>query len=455
MFHAPLTEGRAGAAHDPAEPIRTMRLQFLLSLIANVSRVLLGFVFFWQVSQALGLKTLGEYLYVTAALGYFGTLIDYGFNLFVLNTASRSAGSVRPLFLRVVVSKLVLTALSVLILVGLYAIAFTAQGLVVTALFFAIMALQSFSGLLIQFFKALGRFEHEFSSAILASALPVAAVWVWADSLTLPQLAWIVLAIRLVVLAFQACVFLRLTRGQTWAALDEAIERLLPRALRDIRANFKYALFSVLGAVFLSVDLVVMRFVLGPEDVTIYGTAMKVILAGILFFEVLNGTFTPRLARAHTKGDGAMNKEASRFITIMGITAVVFSSAIFLFAPAAISVAFGPEYAGAADLVRVLSVILLLRVSEMTIGPLLTVYGLQGFRARVMTIVLPVHITLNLALQPQFGIRGAVASLALSFLLLFILNTVYLLRHRDRCTMAPSDRALTGAMPSGPTVPSP
>ena len=77
-----------------------MKKQFLLSLIACGLRVVLGFVFFWQISQALGLATLGEYLYVTAALGYFGTLMDFGFNLYVLNTGSRSVGDMRPLFLR-------------------------------------------------------------------------------------------------------------------------------------------------------------------------------------------------------------------------------------------------------------------------------------------------------------------------------------------------------------------
>lgn len=407
-----------------------MKKQFFLSLSANGSRVILGLVFFWQVSQTLGLTSLGEYLYVTAALGYFGTLIDYGFNLFVLNTASRKPMAARALFVRIVMSKLLLTGLSFGILAALYGVAFSAQGALVTAIFFAVVILQSFSGLLIQFFKAMDRFEHEFSSTILSSVLPVLILLALQGPVTLVTLGWIVLAVRLVVLLFQLGIFFRISQGQEWRALGESPEHLLPRALQEIRGNFKYALFSVLGAVFLSVDLVVMRFLLGPEDVSIYGTAMKVILAGILFFEVLNGTFTPRLARFYASQPDSFELEVKRFILIMFSLSATCAIIIFLFGPTVIIWAFGPEFAEAGVLVRLLSVILMLRVTEMTTGPLLTVYGLQVFRARAMAIVLPIHLGLSLVLQNQFGIWGAVATLACSFLLLFALNSLYLIRKR-------------------------
>lgn len=407
-----------------------MKKQFLLSLIANGSRVVLGFVFFWQVSQALGLETLGEYIYVVAALGYFGTLIDYGFNLFVLNTASRSEDTVRPLFLRVVLSKLILTGAAFAILAALYGLAFSVQGAMVTALFFAVVILQSFSGLLIQFFKAMGRFEHELSSTMLASLLPVLLLFMIGVPVTLVVLGWIVVAVRLVVLMFQLAVFFRLTQGQDWRNVKHAAEQRLPRSLADIRGNFKYAVFSILGAVFLSVDVVIMRFILGPEDVSIYGTAMKLVVAGILFFEVLNGTFTPRLARLHAQSASTFDSEVRRFYIFMVVTSLTFCVAIFFLGPLALTVAFGPEFSAAGPLVQVLSLVLVLRVTEMTTGPLLTVYGFQEFRARAMMVVLPIHLILNLVLQPKFGIWGAVGTLATSFLLLFILNSLYLIRKK-------------------------
>jgi len=406
-----------------------MKIQFLLSIVANVLRVVLGFLFFWQVSQALELSTLGEYLYVTAALGYFGTLIDYGFNLFVLNTASRSVGDMRSLFLRVILSKLVLTVLSVAVLSGLYGVAFAEQGPLITALFFLIVVLMSFSGLLIQFFKALGRFEHEFSSTLIASVLPVLALLVLHDGITLVVLGAIVLGVRIIVLAFQLPVFLRLTSGQTWVGDDKIGRRLLPGIFQDIRSNYKYAMFSVLGTVFLSIDIVMMRFLLGPEEISIYGTAMKVILAMILFFEVLHGTFTPRLARLHESRSEVLKWEVKRFYYIMGAMAAVCSAVAFTLGPPAITWAFGSEFEKSADLVRILALVFILRVAEMTTGPLLTIYGLQAFRAKVMIVVLPVHVSLNFLLQHQFGIEGAVAALAFSFLLIFALNIIYLRRN--------------------------
>lgn len=389
-----------------------------------------GFLFFWQVSQALDLKTLGEYIYLTAALGYFGSLIDYGFNLFVLNTASRSAGSVRSLFLRVILSKLILTVLSMLILAGIYSFAFDEQGLFVTSLFFLLIALQSFSGLMLQFFKAMGRFEHELSSTIIANLVPVLILFMFFDNLTLLELAWLVVSVRLAVLLFQVTIFQRITQGQNWAGADEMAVNRFPRAIRDIQINSTYAIFSILGAVFLSVDLVIMRFTLGPEDISLYGTAMKIILAGILFFEVLNGTFTPRLARLHSERSENFSYEVRRFFAIMISTSIIFSLLVFSFGPIFIVWAFGPEFEDAGLLVRVLSFVLMLRVAEMTTGPLLTIYGKQAFRARIMAVVLPVHLGLNLVLQPQFGVWGAVVSLTFSFLLLFLLNGFYLLRTR-------------------------
>jgi len=399
-----------------------VKKQFLLSLTANLLRVVLGFVFFWQVSQALGLSTLGEYLYVTAALGYFGSLIDYGFNLFVLNTASRSVGNLRPLFLRIVLSKLVLTIACAAVLAGLYGIAFAQQGLIVTALFFLIVVLMSFSGLLIQFFKALGRFEYEFYSALIASMLPVVALFVLRDGLTLVGLGCIVLAVRIVALVFQLMLFWRVTQGQAWVGADEAPKRLLPSILRDINSNAKYALFSVLGAMFLSVDIVIMQFLLGPEDVSIYGTAMKVILAVILFFEVLTGVFMPRLARQYETAPEQFRVDMRRFTLVMLVGVVAASLGLVAFGPMAISLAFGPEFVGSGDVLRMLSLVLVFRVMTMVSGSLLTVTGLQSFRAMIMAVIVPVHIVLNLIMQPALGYWGAVVALGMSFTFVFLFN---------------------------------
>lgn len=406
-----------------------MKKQFIFSLIASVSRVVLGFVFFWQVSRALGIETLGEYLYLTSALGYFGTLIDYGFNLFILNMASRSEGGARSLFMRVMLSKLLLTVVSVVILLVFYQEAFSAQGLMVTSLFFAGLVLQSFYGLYIHFYKALGRFDYEFTSTIFISMLPVAVLFVVGGEVTIQELAWIVLLVRFMVLLYQHFLFLRQTVDQHWIDINGAEDSVLKRTLKDIRGNFKYAVFSVLGALFLSSDLVVMRFVLGAEEVSIYGTAMKVVLAAILFFEVLNGTFTPRLARSHESGNAvAFRQEVRRFSVFMLGCAIFFSLGMAALGPYMIVRVFGEGFAVSGEIVRLLAFVFILRVMEMTTGPLLTIYGQQGSRAAVITIVLPVHVGLNLLLQSKFGVWGAAYALAFSFLLLFILNSTCLWR---------------------------
>ncbi|MBB5723911.1 O-antigen/teichoic acid export membrane protein [Loktanella ponticola] len=409
-----------------------MKKHFLLSLIANVLRVVLGFLFFWQISQVLGLSELGGYLYVTTAVGYFGTIIDYGFNLFVLNTASRAVGRARSLFLRIVLSKLTLTFVCLIALSGLYGVAFSQQGLIVTALFFIIVVLMSFSGLLLQFFKALGRFEYELFSVVIMNTLQVGILFVLREDITLVGVGLIVLIVRILVLAFQLIAFLKLTKEQDWGSVTGNSQQLLFGIVADFRNNAKYALFSVFGAIFLSIDLVIMGFLLGPESVSIYGTAMKVILALILFFEVLNGTFTPRLARLQETNSARLSYEVKRFYWIMGSMAFLCFLVAFTLGPPAIVWAFGPEFEASGDLVRILALVFVFRVTEMTTGPMLTIYGLQSYRARAMVIVLPVHIGLNMILQSTFGVEGAVVTLAISFFTLFILNSFYLRRNRPK-----------------------
>jgi O-antigen/teichoic acid export membrane protein len=406
-----------------------MNKQFLVSLTANMSRVVLGFVFFWQVTQALTLTSLGEYLYLISALGYFATLIDYGFNLFVLNTASRSQSTARPLFLRVILSKLVLTTVSLVILLTIYGFAFSEQGMTVTALFFIGLVLMSFSGLFIQFYKALGRFDFELSSTLLASALPVLLLFATGGEVTVVELGWILIVVRVTVLLFQMFLFLRLTPGQAWVDLHEVVDRLLPRALKDIRVNFDYAVFAVVGAVFLSVDLLIMRFLLGSEQVAIYGTANKVVVAAILFFQVLIGTFVPRLARVHETGNTVMfRREMNRFALVMVGGAMLFAAGLLVLGPFFVREIFGPELALSGLLLRFLSLALIFRVMAMLSGALLTIHGLQWSRARGMTIALVVHVAANFALQSWFGIWGAVYALNLSYFLLFALNSLQLLR---------------------------
>lgn len=392
--------------------------------------MLLGFVFFWQVSQALDLTSLGEFLYITVAIGYFGTLIDFGFNLFVLNIASRSPKAIRALFLRVVLSKLILIGAALTIITGLYSVAFTMQGVLVTAIFFVVVVLQSFSSLLVQFFKAVGRFDHEFSSTMLGSLMQVLIMYILQGNIKLVELAWILLAVRLVVILFQLAIFFRVSFGQRWIEVDDLGQSPLRRAFEDIRSNVEYAIFAILGAVFLSVDLVVMRFVLGPEDVAIYGTVMKVIMAVILFFEVLTGVFIPRLAKLHSGESGLFSSDMKRFALIMLASAVAVSAGLLSYGPVSILWAFGLDFAGAGQVLQVLSLVLIIRVMTMVSGTFLTIHGYQSLRAKNISVILPVHLCLNLALQPQFGIWGAVISMAISFLLWFGLNLHGCLRCR-------------------------
>lgn len=413
-----------------------MKKQFLLSLIANGMRVLLGFVFFWQVSQALGLATLGEYLYVTVALGYFGTLIDYGFNLFVLNAASREPASVRSLFLRVVLSKLILTGISFAILTGLYGVAFAEQGILVTVLFFAVVILQSFSGLMIQFFKALGRFEHELTTTMFSSILPVVILFALQNSVTLVTLGWTVVMVRLLVVLFQLAIFLQISQGQVWTESDNTAESCLLRAIRDIRRNFNYAVFSILGAILLSIDLVIMRFILTPEDVALYGTAMKVILAVVLLFEVLSGVFVPRLARDHGKGATYIRTSAHNFAIIMISCSATTSLILIVFGSSAVSLAFGQKFAEAGNLLNVLALFLFFRVLTMVSGSLLTVTGYQWARTIIMTTALPIHILINLTFQKWFGYWGAAYALVTTYFFLVAANflALYFLTDKNEVT---------------------
>ena len=307
--------------------------------------------------------------------------------------------------------------------------AFGEQGIVVTVVFFLVLVLQSFSVLLIQFFKSLGCYEPELSSALINGVLPVVALYIFHDDVSLVELGLLILAVRLILILYQLWVFLRLTVGQGWNVPGGLVCQLLSDVFYAIQGNFKYAIYSVLGAVFLSVDIVLMRFFLGPEDTAIYGTAMRVIVAAILLFEVLIGVFIPRLARSSELSPIQFRFDVRKFATIMMAGAGVMSLILLSLGPMAINFAFGTEFADAGQVVRFLTIVLVLRVATEVVGSILTVSGLQAFRAKTIVIVLPIHISLNVFLQPEFGIWGAVISLCFSFLFWLIFNTYFLFKN--------------------------
>jgi PST family polysaccharide transporter len=393
--------------------------------------VALGFLFFWQLARAMSSNSLGEYLYILAVIGYYVVFIDFGFNLFVLNTVPRATNSARSTFLRTVLSKLFLTFISFFILIATTSIVFGELPFWVVFIFFVSAVFQSFSGLFSHFYTGLGRFDMDLFATIVNSLLPVAIVYFFRGNMTLCNLTIIIFIVRLIVLFFQSHLFLKITSGQKWLNKGFNLSDLVPLAISDLIANFKFAVFSILGAIYLSIDVVIMRHVLGEESVSVYGVAMKVVLAMVLFFEVLNSVFLPSLVQKHESGAKMFKQGALRFLSIMSALGVSFTIILFFFGAPLIELVFGSEYNQAANLIPILSIALFFRVLTMINGSFLTVCGLQSSRAKVMTVVLPLHIIFNLLFQNYFGIKGAAGALAISFAILFLLNSFLFFARRQ------------------------
>lgn len=217
--------------------------------------------------------------------------------------------------------------------------------------------------------------------------------------------------------------------GWLLIAAHRAGLRLLPCfdaqfARYAVRAAFPYAAMSVLGVVYLRIDLIMLDLLLPGAEVGLYASAYRILEILSVLPALVMGVLFPRLARLQESelgGARMLYLTATRLLAWLGLS--VAAVVVALSRPIIQSL-YGHNYEAAAPLLVVLAVAVALlywhapNVAALLASNRLHVvvalsFGTAGF-----------NVLLNILWIPQYGAMGAAAATAISEALSLVIFTL-------------------------------
>lgn len=182
-------------------------------------------------------------------------------------------------------------------------------------------------------------------------------------------------------------------------------------------AGLSLAAFGFLTALNAQADIVLLRWLAGPEATGVFHVATRNAQLLTLLLGALIAPLGPLVAELHAKGDrAALQRVVRRSIRIV----------FLLTLPAAlVMIAAGGFYlelfgAGFADAHAALAILALAQLVNVGAGPVQMLLVMTGRQARIipaMSWSLLANVALNLALIPRFGATGAACATAVSIVL--------------------------------------
>ena len=191
-----------------------------------------------------------------------------------------------------------------------------------------------------------------------------------------------------------------------------SLPRLAPKALLRPAAPLLAA-----ASMYLLVewsDILIIGYFLGPEDVGVYGAALRVSGAIAVVLAVATSIAGPRFASLHEADSTTeLSSYTRQVVRLCGLAALPFFG-LMISAPQWIMGLFGSEFEVGASVLVILAAGQMVNAATGPMGVLLVMSGRESDVFRATAVAAVTNTVLNLILIPSLGIEGAAIATAIS-----------------------------------------
>ncbi len=192
------------------------------------------------------------------------------------------------------------------------------------------------------------------------------------------------------------------------------VRRLRPRvvlktlsARRAFGRAFPYGLNAIGTYLYLRVDILLLGAISGSLASGIYGSVADPLVSLTSMVYIVTYAFLPSLSESFDRDSIHFRSLVRRMVVLNLAFGTILAAVVFLGSGRFVSLAFGPELAPAASVLRVLSAAILLRFLNSALGTWLTATGRQWFRTRATLCAASLNVLVNLAAIPLWGYWAA------------------------------------------------
>jgi len=333
--------------------------------------------------------------------GIFAVFVDFGLSEVAVRDIPRDPALARGYLNNILGLKLLLgTGVYALITVTCFILGYPGETITVVLLIGGYTVVNSFCVTINHQFRSLERMDLEAAAVAIQNALIAACVLTMLFLTRRPVPVALGYLLASVISCAATALLYRGRIGTVGIAFDSAMRRTLTS-----RARY-FLLSNIVLLVYLQIDVVMLGQISGERQVGFYQAAARVVTAATFPAVVILGAAVPQFSRLYATAPERFNNMIARLTRIIVALMMPLAAATCIFCNETVALLFGPKYEDAGEMLRLLSVALLLR----HIVPYRMVLSVTGHQSVVFAVSLAsavVNIALNAYLIPAFGGWGA------------------------------------------------
>lgn len=412
-----------GERTDPrTSPRRSIARNSTLGIIGQLAIRALSVLFGIAIVRRFGSETFGEYSAALAFVSLFSVLSDLGLGSWGTRAVAEDRTQTSAFVWRVAGIRLLLSAATTVVIVGLAALLYPVQHVLAIAIACGTLFLFGINGALDMAW--LGHERLDISSSISVI-----------NQLAFVAIGSVVLVLHggVVALIIAAIAALAIATLASWRIAKRLIGLTpawptLRGAIPLVRACAPIGIVQISLLISYKVDTVLLSIFRDSGTVGIYAVAYNLIFSLMLLSHSVNLALFPALSRA-ANDRGALDRlagRAMRYLLLVG-TPIAFGGA--LLAPVLIRTLYTDAYARSATVLRIVIWVLPLMFLTEFCGYYATAIHRERAASRAALIMASANIALNLVCIPLFGVWAA-AIITVITEAVFLAQYLWILRDR-------------------------
>lgn len=390
----------------------------MFSLVAG------NLLFFIVVANEFGLERFGYFAFAFSVANLLNLLVGYGYPQRILRDGNTpelgsSLNCASGLLLKLLIFSLIGGAILVASLI------YDIEPFFII-LFFG-FSIGSFGDYFGSYSRAVGNHLVDSINLAVSSLVMLAGLGLLTQQLTEVSASIAFLFAKVVYFAFSAITAFR--AGTVRMSINDfSIKTIVP----EIRAGFPYFIDYSLVRLYVVIDTILVRVILGDTAVGLYQSGNRLLQGFFPVVQGLNNVFLPKFS--YHWGKTWPKGLVKLFVSInfgLTVSCLVF---FFAIAPRIIPILFGPQFSEILQSLWMFGVYGALRIISGSLGIYLTAIGGQLDRVKSNIICLSVLALSMVALGNVYDLSGVLASLAISNLVLALIYSRTILEYHRRLT---------------------
>ncbi len=388
-----------------------------VQIVGQIVSLAVGLATTVILSRYLGVERFGQFNYILFGFYfYFLALNDFGVSVVVVRECSKARDRAGEIIGAMLTFKLILSAFSVLAAwLAIWWMNFPAEqrdALFLYALILPVIALQ----LPTTIFQVILKLEYSsligIATRLVTFLLLLGGVWIEGDLRTL-VVALVIAEI------FSACVLLAAARK-----FVTPVWRFDARLWKEVlRSSIPLGVMGLFVAVLNRSGFILLERMSNPEQLGLYSAAYRITNLLESFPIMVMATIYPLMARYAAEDVGKLRALYKQSVLLLTAVAIPMAIVITLLAPWIIQLLYGPKFAGAENVLRVLIWATMFLYIALSGGNLLIATGREQVSLTLNIIAAILSLVLGLLFIPKYGHVGAALTNAACYF--FILVAIF------------------------------